>query len=69
MRRSRLIGAAFFGVLGFNLGAGTGIVAGPSVGVPGVLIFTAIGAGWGLSLGPDLADWFRSLFRRLVSRR
>lgn len=69
MRRSRLIGAAVFGVLGAYVGARTGIVAGPYFAGAGTLIFMAIGAGWGFSLGPDVADWFRSLFQRLVSRR
>lgn len=52
--KTRLIGTAFGGVVGFLVGAGTGIVGGPFGAVAGVTVFTVGGAIWGFSAGPDL---------------
>lgn len=59
VRRSRIIGATLGGTIGFLVGSGTGIVGGPFVAMAGVVVFTAIGIGWGLSAGPDLVDRVR----------
>jgi hypothetical protein len=40
----------------FIVGGGTGIVGGIFGAIAGVLVFTIIGAFWGWSAGPDLAQ-------------
>lgn len=60
MRTSRIFGAVIGGTIGFLVGSGTGIVGGPFVAMAGVLVFTAIGIGWGISAGPDLSDKVRA---------
>ncbi len=61
--RARVLGAAAGGVLGAIVGTGTGIVGGPFGAVAGFSVFTVIGALWGLSAGPDIANqlsrWWR----------
>jgi hypothetical protein len=52
--KSRLFGSLIGGTIGFLAGAGTGIVGGVFGAIAGVLVFTAIGAAWGWSAGPDL---------------
>ncbi|HBM58556.1 MAG TPA: hypothetical protein DD444_05145 [Citreicella sp.] len=54
--KSRVSGSFIGGAIGLYVGAGTGIVGGIFGAVPGVLIFTAIGAAWGWSAGPDLVQ-------------
>lgn len=57
--KARIVGLIVFGLVGFLLGAGTGIVGGVFVGVPGVFVFTILGAIYGLSGGPDIARCLR----------
>lgn len=52
--KSRIVGSLVGGAIGFFVGAGTGIVGGVFGAIAGVLVFTTIGAVWGLSAGPDL---------------
>lgn len=52
--KSRVFGSLTGGVIGFFAGAGTGIVGGVFGAIAGVLVFTAIGAAWGWSAGPDV---------------
>jgi uncharacterized protein YcfJ len=53
--KSRIMGSLAGAFLGSMVGGGTGIVGGFFGAVAGVLVFTAIGAAWGWSAGPDLA--------------
>ena len=43
-------------MIGFFVGAGTGIVGGAFGAIAGVLVFTTIGVLWGWSAGPDLVQ-------------
>lgn len=52
----RLLGSLVGAIVGFIVGGGTGIVGGFFGAVAGVLVFTSIGAAWGWSAGPDLAQ-------------
>lgn len=52
--KSRVLGSLAGAAIGFMIGSGTGIVGGVFGAKAGVLIFTAIGAVWGWSAGPDL---------------
>ena len=54
--KTRVIGSLIGAVLGFVVGGGTGIVGGIFGAVAGVLVFTAIGAVWGWSAGPDFVQ-------------
>lgn len=54
--KSRVFGSLIGGATGFFAGAGTGIVGGAFGAMAGVLVFTAIGAAWGWSAGPDLVN-------------
>ena len=60
--KARLVGLILFAFIGFLLGAGTGIVGGVFVGVPGVFVFTTFGAIYGWSGGPDIARGLRPAF-------
>ena len=62
---TRLIGAAFFGTIGFIVGAGSGIVGGLIGATAGAGIFTTIGVFYGFSAGPDavrIVRWIRGRF-------
>lgn len=54
--KARIYGTIGGGLLGGFLGAGTGIVGGLFGAIAGFTIFLIIGAGWGFSGGPDLAQ-------------
>lgn len=56
MTKARLIGTAAGAILGAILGTGTGIVGGVFGAIAGLTVFTIIGALWGFSAGPDLAQ-------------
>lgn len=62
--RNRVMGSLIGGATGFLLGAGTGIVGGAFGAIAGVSVFTVIGAGWGWSAGPDLAQSVRRWRRK-----
>ena len=75
---NRIVGSLIGGAIGFLLGAGTGIVGGAFGAIAGVAVFTVIGAlvfgevidvwvigaGWGWSAGPDLAQFVRRWRRK-----
>ncbi len=61
---NRIVGSLIGGAIGFLLGAGTGIVGGAFGAIAGVAVFTIIGAGWGWSAGPDLAQFVRRWRRK-----
>jgi len=52
--KTRILGSLIGASAGFLVGGGTGIVGGVFGAIAGVLVFTAIGAAWGWSAGPDL---------------
>jgi len=52
----RLLGSLIGATIGFIIGFGTGIVGGVFGAIAGVMVFTTIGALWGWSAGPDLAQ-------------
>lgn len=59
MTLSRVAGTIGGAFLGLFIGGGTGIVGGVFGGVAGASIFMLIGAVWGFSAGPDLAQAIR----------
>jgi uncharacterized protein YcfJ len=54
--KARVLGSIVGAAIGFIVGGGTGIVGGIFGARAGVLVFTIIGAFWGWSAGPDLAQ-------------
>lgn len=57
--KERIAGTIVGALLGIFIGGGTGIVGGIFGGVAGASVFMIIGAVWGFSAGPDLAQAIR----------
>ncbi len=63
--RARILGAVVFGLLGFWVGVGTGIVGGVFGAIAGVGVFTGLGVLLGIFAGPDLMQLFTRIRERL----
>ena len=54
--KARILGIVGGLLLGAFVGSGTGIVGGVFGAVAGAFVFMIIGAAWGFSAGPDIAQ-------------